>query len=470
MLVCLLACLPANENVPGQLIALQAFVPPVIRDKLRTLHDDMPRMPAAVAHAVLQSELRALGHDASIFEPIDYDSSVLGSASIAQVHRARLRDGGIDVALKLQHPRMEQLMMSDLANFRALGEILQRTELKFDLIRPVRELRRQLALEFDFLHEAKAMLRIRHSLASVRGVTIPIPINGLASRALLVMSFVDGAPLTRLARLTRNRSKRAVRLLGRKIMRRLAQSYAKMVLVDGYFHADCTSKCFIFCVYLKTYRYVIFLGFMSSISDELLTFFFFFCCHACFVFIFEWVVYACTCGCFDALTGHPGNIVITNSNVDIGLLDFGQTKRLTETQRIWFARLVYAMAQRDAPAIAAGMRGLGIEVKHNRPRGSGGTASASAKSLQSTLTLEEKLAYTMFDTASVKGVSDNPFSSESALRSGSVSNLPQDLMFLLRTIQILKGLCKATYNDNFSLVAMWKNTARDQIHMVDRNR
>lgn len=165
--------------------------------------------------------------------------------------------------------------------------------------------------------------------------------------------------------------------------------------------------------------------------------------------------------------GHPGNILITNSKVDIGLLDFGQTKRLSEDQRVWFARLVYAMARKDAHGIIAGMQGLGIKVTPNNS-GNNGSLLATKSRTGRVLTLEEKLAYTMFDTAAVPGVSDNPFSTESALRSGSVSNLPKDLMFLLRTMQILKGICKATHNDDFSMVETWKKTARNEIRKAKR--
>lgn len=214
-------------------------MPPVIRNKLSTLHDNMPHMSPTDVETTLASELHKLGHDLSIFEPFDYNKSVVGSASIAQVHRATLKDNSVTVAIKLQHPRMEQLMMADLANFRVLGEILQRTELKFDLVRPVQELRRQLSLEFDFEHEAHAMHRIHDSLATFSAVTVPLPLRGLASRSLLVMNFVEGIPLTRFANLMDNRGRRAVRVVGRKLLRHLANCYGKMILTDGYFQADC---------------------------------------------------------------------------------------------------------------------------------------------------------------------------------------------------------------------------------------
>lgn len=217
-----------------------AFVPPVIREKLARLHDDMPPMPSAQAQDTLHAEIHALQQPLGELAPLEFDSSsLLGSASIAEVHRGTLASSGRPVAIKLQNPHIERLMMGDLANFRILGEILQRTELNFDLVSPIKELKAQIALEFDFLQEAAAMRHFHKALSKVPGVTVPLPVDGLVSRRLLIMSFVQGTPLTRLADAMPIKRKRAIRAVGKKILKRLAACYAKMVLTDGHFHADC---------------------------------------------------------------------------------------------------------------------------------------------------------------------------------------------------------------------------------------
>lgn len=201
----------------------------------------MPPMPPETAKEIVENELQNLGQTLDIFEPIDF-TTVLGSASIAQVHRAKLRNGE-EVAIKIQHVDMERRMMSDLANFRLLGEVLQRTELKFDLVSPVQELKKQIRLEFDFENEARGMLAIRRSLRHLRGISVPGVIPGLVSKSLLVMTFVEGTPMTRLATVIGNRGKRTVRSVGRKILNHLADGYGKMILTDGFFQADCTWAC-----------------------------------------------------------------------------------------------------------------------------------------------------------------------------------------------------------------------------------
>ena len=153
------------------------------------------------------------------------------------------------------------------------------------------------------------------------------------------------------------------------------------------------------------------------------------------------------------VAGHPGNIVVTNSKVDIGLLDYGQTKRFSEQQRVEFVRLVDAMARKDSSVIVKQMKNVGIVIKKT-----GKTLPGTSK-----LSVEEKLAYTMFDTATVPGVSDNPFAMDSALQEGEIENLPKDLVFLLRTIQIMKGICRSTFNADFSVVSSWRDLARSEL-------
>lgn len=200
----------------------------------------MPPMSEAQAHHVIDDELQKLGTTIStVFSSLDL-YNVIGSASIAQVHRGVLRQGNLDVAVKVQYPYMESVMLSDLANYRVLAEILQRTELKFDLVRPVQELARQIAMEFDFEAEARGMMEIRHALRRVRAVSVPAAIPGLVSRRLLVMTYLDGMPLTRLG--GKKLGDHAVRVVGRKVLNNLTACYGKMILKDGFFQADCAFK------------------------------------------------------------------------------------------------------------------------------------------------------------------------------------------------------------------------------------
>jgi predicted unusual protein kinase regulating ubiquinone biosynthesis (AarF/ABC1/UbiB family) len=177
----------------GQLVAMQGFVPPPIREKLSRLQDSMPPLPGPIVRALVEREVRCATNGArgldDVFAALDLER-VLGCASIAQVHRGTLRDGGVDVAVKLQMPDAEAMMASDLGNFRLLAEVLQRTELKFDLVGPLKELSAQLGLEFDFLHEARSQDSIGRLLARVKGIRVPKPFMPLVTRRMLVMEVI----------------------------------------------------------------------------------------------------------------------------------------------------------------------------------------------------------------------------------------------------------------------------------------
>ncbi|TYH10585.1 hypothetical protein ES288_A07G188700v1 [Gossypium darwinii] len=76
-----------------------------------------------------------------IFE--NFDVNPLGSASIAQVHRAILRGDKNDVVVKVQHPGIRDLMMTDIHNLQAFVLFIQKTDIKFDLFSITREMEKQ---------------------------------------------------------------------------------------------------------------------------------------------------------------------------------------------------------------------------------------------------------------------------------------------------------------------------------------
>ena len=157
----------------GQFIGARGdFVPAEICERLAVLHDAVPPMGEAECRRLLAAELGCPPEE--MFAEFDY-AAPLGSASVAQVHRARLAKGrgGATVAVKLQNASQLDKMDLDLKNIAAAAAFLERTELKFDLSTAVEELAKQVRLEFDFQREAETMRRIRRDLRSLPRVKIP---------------------------------------------------------------------------------------------------------------------------------------------------------------------------------------------------------------------------------------------------------------------------------------------------------
>ncbi|PRW59732.1 putative aarF domain-containing kinase 1 [Chlorella sorokiniana] len=402
----------------GQFIGARGdFVPEQICRKLSLLHDQVPPMPAEQAREVIERELGV--PLAAVFEWIDLETP-LGSASISQVHKAKLRCPGrqrrnrpflrpvwdllrggynaadivpsgrppVDmqlaceqapksgiVAVKVQYPDALPTMALDLSNIRLAAAFLSKTEIKFDLVSAVDELAAQIKLEFDFRREARIMDAVARQFEKLNHrIEVPRSVPSLVTDRLLVMNFLEGVPITRLERHTQNLSEATKRLAARRILSRVSEAYGRMLLLDGLFQAD----------------------------------------------------------------GHPGNILVMKGG-KIGLIDYGQSKRLSDSYRAAFAQLVLAMDRGKEEDVAAALAGIGVVTEKEDPA------------------LKARLAYGMFDT---RGKVD-PFSPDSPIKKCGIQKFPPDMFFVLRVVQLLRGLATGMKVSNFSCANQWKPFAKE---------
>ena len=121
----------------------------------------------------------------------------------------------------------------------------------------------------------------------------------------------------------------------------------------------------------------------------------------------------------------------------IGLLDWGQVKRVSDTLAVNFALMVEAMNTRKQDNIVHAFHRLGVEVSNNNDKES-----------------IANIAVTMLDTRIVPGYIMDPFNPESALKKNAVSKMPSELYFVVRTVQLLRGISSA-FNLDFSLSDVW---------------
>jgi len=159
-----------------------------------------------------------------------FDRRPVAAASLAQVYRARLHDGR-DVAVKVLYPGIERLVRSDLRVLKFLLWLDSRFG-GYPLEPVYDELATNVPLEVDLAHEARVMGEMALALADEPRVFIPAVVPELSSRRLLVMDWVDGIKITESARL------RAAGIDVQSVADLLSDLYARMVLADGFFHAD----------------------------------------------------------------------------------------------------------------------------------------------------------------------------------------------------------------------------------------
>jgi ubiquinone biosynthesis protein len=163
-----------------------------------------------------------------------FEEEPLASASIAQVHRARLK-GGRKVAVKIRRPGIGRVINRDLAVLQLLltaGERYVEETRELDLHVILDEFSRSLRRELDFFLEASNSERLRRETAPETDILIPEVIWDFTSESIIVFEEVEGVSPTDdagIAALGADRSKMASIL---------ARSVIKQVLIDGVFHAD----------------------------------------------------------------------------------------------------------------------------------------------------------------------------------------------------------------------------------------
>lgn len=215
----------------GQILSMRSeILPEPFCKELEKLRTDVEPMTYDTVLEVLEHEYKK--PVAELFEVID--EKPLGSASIAQVHRARLTTGQ-DVAIKVQRPRVREVMGQDIEIMRMVVRHLSPFmggDQFVDLKSVVSELWDSFNEETDFLVEAKNLQEYRSNNAEIRYVTAPKPYPELCTQHVLVMDYIDGISIS---------DPRAIVSAGydlTEIGTKLVDNYAKQVLDDGFFHAD----------------------------------------------------------------------------------------------------------------------------------------------------------------------------------------------------------------------------------------
>jgi predicted unusual protein kinase regulating ubiquinone biosynthesis (AarF/ABC1/UbiB family) len=211
-----------------QFIGSRADVlPPEYVEILSRLQDQVPPKPFPVVRQIVEAELG--GDLAEIFE--SFDQRPIASASLAQVHAARLRSGE-RVAVKVQYPEIEALVRTDLSSLRTLFRAVGLLERDFDLLPLIDELGQYVPLELDFENEGRNAETVAGHFAHRDDVLIPEIFWSHTSRRVLVMEFMHGVKITDLSALRR------AEIDPQRVAQLLVETFCEQILVRGVFHAD----------------------------------------------------------------------------------------------------------------------------------------------------------------------------------------------------------------------------------------
>lgn len=171
----------------GQMLSVQeALLPKELTFVLKSLQRDAPTVAADIMFQTLDGDIP---HWRSLVREID--KKPLAAASIGQVHRAVLNDGR-EVAVKIQYPKIDQAIFSDLRNLRRLFELILETMMASNLDHLFAEIEARLSEEVDYRREAKRIGEFRAFYAGRDEVKIPALVPELSSQRVLTTELVLG--------------------------------------------------------------------------------------------------------------------------------------------------------------------------------------------------------------------------------------------------------------------------------------
>lgn len=216
----------------GQLLATRPdLVPASWVEEFERLHASVQPLTFEVIEAVLKEEFGdQLYHIFESFEP-----NPLGSASIAQVHKAKLKSGE-EIVIKVQRPGIVATINDDLSVLYFLAELIEKyieEARPFNPVGVVDEYFKTLELETNFLIEANNIRRFSENFQNDKNIVIPKVYLELSTERVLVLEALKGTPLS-----SSDKTISELNLNREEVVKAGLRCYMEMVFHYGFFHGD----------------------------------------------------------------------------------------------------------------------------------------------------------------------------------------------------------------------------------------
>ena len=215
----------------GQMLSNRPdFVPEPLIKELEKLLDDVPPFSTEKAREIIEKELSQPISEIFMY----FDEKPIGSASIGQVHRARLTDGD-DVVVKVQRPNAKRQVTADLALIREFVKLTENYFIKAGILNPleiVDTFSKSLQSELDYSIEARNLDQFRSLYRDDDTLYIPKPFRDLTTKKVLTSEFISGCKVNDIPTL------KSWGLRPPDIARKGLNIYLKQIFEVGIFHAD----------------------------------------------------------------------------------------------------------------------------------------------------------------------------------------------------------------------------------------
>jgi predicted unusual protein kinase regulating ubiquinone biosynthesis (AarF/ABC1/UbiB family) len=215
----------------GQLLSTRVdLLPAAYTEALTRLQDTVEPFPAEQVREIIEAELdMSVRH---LFE--DFDDEPLAAASLGQVHRATL-PGGRPVVVKVQRPDVRETVRDDMEVLTKLAELADsKTHVgkRYGFAQLLRQFQRSLADELDYKREARNLVKLGDLTSDYDLLVVPQPVPTHSTSRVLTMDRVEGTKVTDVGPLG------LMDYDTTSIADQLFKAYLKMILDDGFLHAD----------------------------------------------------------------------------------------------------------------------------------------------------------------------------------------------------------------------------------------
>lgn len=215
----------------GQILSTRAdIIGQALAEELTQLQADAPADAPEQVRKTIESELGCPLE--KVFA--EFSETPLASASIGQVHLAKLHDGAV-VVVKVQHAGIEDKVRNDLEILVGMAELAEVHVAELKNYRPrqtAADLQRSLRRELDFGREERNLLQFRAQFAKEACVHFPVPVRACSTSRVLVMEYLDGIKVADSQRLAASGYDLSA------LARRGAELFLKMIFENGFYHAD----------------------------------------------------------------------------------------------------------------------------------------------------------------------------------------------------------------------------------------
>ena len=217
----------------GQMLSTRRdLLAPSIANELARLQDKVPPFPSQAAQAIIKSSL-GLNELSELFS--EFEEEPLASASIAQVHAAKLKANNEDVVVKVLRPDIRDTIVADMELLFSFANIIQRWLPDGRRLRPVEvvvEYRKTIVDELDLLRESANGIQLGTNFEGSDALYVPKIYSDYCRHNVLVMERIYGIPISNIDALIAQNTNL------KKLAERGVEVFFTQVFRDSFFHAD----------------------------------------------------------------------------------------------------------------------------------------------------------------------------------------------------------------------------------------